>query len=64
MSESFGPHAVRLFAIAARILGWRADDFWSATPAELTCALAPIGNSPGNPLARADLEKMMEIDNG
>lgn len=64
MSDRFGPHAVRLFTLAARLLGWRPDDFWSATPAELAGALAPIAEATGNPLARADLETMMGRENG
>jgi hypothetical protein len=64
MSGMFGPHAVRLFTVAARMLGWRPHEFWSATPAELAGALAPLADTPGNPLARADLEKMMERDDG
>ena len=37
MSEArFGDLALRLSALAARLLGWRPDHFWSATPAELT----------------------------
>jgi hypothetical protein len=64
MSEAFGTHAVRLSAIAMRLLGWRPDDFWAATPAELTTALAPITSESGDPLARTDLKKMMELDNG
>ena len=47
--------------LAARMLGWRPNDFWAATPAELAGALAPVANAPGQPLARADLEKMMGI---
>lgn len=64
MTEGFGPHAMRLFALAARALGWRPGEFWSATPAELAGALAPLGEAPGAPLARTDLVKMMERDNG
>lgn len=64
MSDCFGSHAARLFTLAARKLGWRPDDFWSATPAELAGALAPVADVPGIPLARADLETMMERDDG
>jgi hypothetical protein len=64
MTEGLGPHAMRLFALAARTLGWRPGEFWSATPAELAGALAPPGEAPGAPLARTDLEKMMERENG
>lgn len=49
----FANVALMLAGIAGRQLGWRADDFWRATPAELTMmlglgqVLAP-GSSDGN----------------
>ena len=62
MSDRFGPAAVRLYAVSARLLDWKPDDFWSATPVELTAALA----LPGAPasLDRTCLNRMMELDNG
>ena len=39
MTASFGAAAAELAGIAACLLGWRPDDFWSATPAELATAL-------------------------
>jgi hypothetical protein len=41
MAESFGPGARRLAGMAGRWLGWRPDEFWRATPAELAAILAP-----------------------
>lgn len=64
MSDRFGPQAVRLFACAAQLLGWRPDDFWNATPAELATALTPVDAAQALPLGRVDLEKLMECDNG
>ena len=62
MSERFGPGALGLYGLAARLLGWRPPEFWAATPAELAAALSP----PGEPasLDRADLTRMMEQQNG
>lgn len=63
MTERFGPGANRLAGLAARALGWRPDEFWRATPAELAAILAPP--SPGGePLSRNELNRMMERDNG
>ena len=36
---SFGERAVGLAGLAARALGWRPDEFWRATPAEMAAAL-------------------------
>lgn len=63
MTGHFGPGAARLGGLAARLLGWRPDHFWAATPAELAAILTPF-TSAGESLARPDLERMMEQDNG
>jgi uncharacterized phage protein (TIGR02216 family) len=41
----FGDAAARLCAAASFLLGWRPDEFWSATPAELALALRPPAGS-------------------
>ncbi|MEN9683764.1 MAG: hypothetical protein RLZZ427_1515 [Pseudomonadota bacterium] len=59
----FGSGANRLAGLAARLLGWRPTEFWYATPAELAAVLAPeVDAAP--PLDRAELNRMMEHDNG
>lgn len=35
----FGQRASSLAGLATRLLGWRPDEFWRATPAELASAL-------------------------
>jgi uncharacterized phage protein (TIGR02216 family) len=37
---NFGDRAARLSGAASLLLGWRPDDFWNATPAELSLALS------------------------
>ena len=61
MSETFGPGAARLGGLAARLLGWRPQEFWHATPAELAATLAPY-TSASQTLARDDLNRLMERD--
>lgn len=39
----FASGAARLAGIATLLLGWRPDDFWRATPAELATILAAFG---------------------
>lgn len=55
---TFGHSAARLARLAARLLGWRPDEFWAATPAELATILTEP-DSPA-PLGRGDLTRMME----
>lgn len=40
MSQKFEVAAAKAWQAAALALGWRPNDFWSATPAELAGALA------------------------
>lgn len=39
---TFGESAAELSSAAAALLGWRPDEFWRATPAELALALEPV----------------------
>ena len=57
MTEEFGQGASRLFGAAAQLLGWRPNDFWTATPAELAAALLPSDAAEG-PDAQAVAELM------
>ena len=40
-NERFAQAAARLAHLSTALLGWRPHEFWSATPAELTLAIAP-----------------------
>ena len=57
---TFAAGALRLAGLTARTLGWRPDDFWNATPAELAAILAPEANGDVTPLGREELERLME----
>jgi hypothetical protein len=59
-ADGFGAGARRLSYVAARVLGWRPDEFWNATPAELAAALAPDTQPATRPLSRAEMQRMME----
>lgn len=64
MSEGrFGAVAGRMAGHAALLLGWRPDEFWNATPAELAAILALL--APGetqSALSRAELDAMLSRD--
>ncbi|MBB4633662.1 phage tail assembly chaperone [Sphingosinicella soli] len=57
---TFAESARRAAGLAAR-LGWRADDFWAATPADLLNALGPAAEDA---LGGAELRQLMERDDG
>ncbi|MET0251751.1 MAG: phage tail assembly chaperone [Novosphingobium sp.] len=60
----FADGARRLSGQAALLLGWRPDDFWAATPAELAAIFAARDEAGGSAagLSRTDLDRMMEHD--
>ena len=39
LERKFGERAAVLSGVAARVLGWRPEEYWRATPAELAAAL-------------------------
>jgi uncharacterized phage protein (TIGR02216 family) len=45
--SQFGEAAARLSGAAAMLLGWRPDEFWKETPAELALALQPPASAEG-----------------
>ena len=63
MTATFADATRRWCALAARLLGWRPGEFWSATPEELLMALAdPAGSDPASPPSREAIARMMERD--
>lgn len=63
MNDTFGDAARRLNGIAAQFLGWRPNEFWGATPSELTIALRDPGKGESalGP-SRHEITQMMERD--
>jgi len=57
---TFCETARRLSGLVPRLLGWRPDDFWSATPAELAAIFDAGEASFTDPLSRAELTSLME----
>ena len=56
LAHPFTDHAARLAGLAALLLGWRPDEFWRATPAELAGVLAVMA---GEDDEAAPLDAMM-----
>ena len=55
---SFGAVAIDLLGVMARVFGWRPDEFWTATPADLAAVLGRQEGAGG--VDRAALTAMME----
>lgn len=54
----FGETAGRLVGQAGALLGWRPDEFWRATPAELAAVLAALSLDEGRPASSGDLARL------
>lgn len=58
----FSDGAARLAGVVPRVLGWRPDAFWRATPAELAAIFAVGEDAGAEPLTRDELARLMERD--
>jgi hypothetical protein len=58
--QDFSQGAARLAGSIPRLLGWRPGDFWDATPAELAAIVSAGATDEGEPLSRAELDRMLE----
>jgi uncharacterized phage protein (TIGR02216 family) len=58
--DRFSDSAARLAGLAGALLGWRPEEFWRATPAELGAVLEAIAGPGVEPASRGDLERLME----
>lgn len=56
----FSEAAARLAGMAGALLGWRPDEFWRATPAELAGVLAALTGGGAVPVTRDELAKLKE----
>lgn len=56
---TFSEAAGRLAGLAGALLGWRPDEFWRATPAELGAVLGAMAGDTEAGASRPDLERLM-----
>ena len=54
----FGERACCLFGLAAQVLGWRPDEFWAATPAELVRAMRD-GDEQVEPVSADEITELL-----
>lgn len=52
---------MRLAGLAGALLGWRPDEFWNSTPAELAAVLNALGGEDAEPASGPDLRRLMEM---
>ncbi|MFY9351018.1 MAG: phage tail assembly chaperone [Sphingobium sp.] len=61
----FADAAVRLAGVAGWLLGWRPEEFWRATPAELAAVLGAAGGEgeaeAGAGVDGAELRRLMGV---
>jgi hypothetical protein len=57
----FAESAARLAGIAGALLGWRPNDFWTATPAEMAAVLEALAPQGPECASGADLARLMEM---
>ncbi|MGE0775715.1 MAG: phage tail assembly chaperone [Sphingomonadaceae bacterium] len=62
-AEHFGRSARRLAGVAGAVLGWRPEEFWSATPDELMTIFQIFAaqHEPDALAGKADLARLMEM---
>lgn len=58
---TFGETALRLSAICALQWGWRPNEFWNATPAELLCILRLTEGEDTAPPNPNEILKLMSL---
>jgi hypothetical protein len=62
--EDFADAAARLAGIAGVLFGWRPEEFWRATPAELATLVATLSGGPSanaTPPAPTTLARLQEM---
>ena len=57
----FSAGAARLAGLAGALLGWRPDEFWNATPAELAAVIAVLAGDNAAAADSADLARLQEM---
>lgn len=57
----FSDGAGRLAGLAGALIGWRPDEFWCATPAELATILGALIGEGGEAASCDDLARLMEM---
>ena len=57
----FAAEATLLCGQCALLLGWRPNEFWASTPADLACVLSALNSHSDDPVDSACVAQMMEL---
>lgn len=57
----FSDAAGGLAGMACALLGWRPEEFWRATPAELAAVLTALAGGGSAPVTRDELARLKEM---
>lgn len=57
----FSDAASRLAGTTGALLGWRPEEFWKATPAEVGAVLLALVGEEQGPASTVDLARLMEM---
>ena len=60
MTVTFIQQATRLAGLTGALLGWRPNEFWNATPAELATILTVLAPDIANPADRDLITTLQE----
>ena len=61
MEARFADDAARLAGLAGALLGWRPDEFWTATPAELASVFGAMVRPGETGVSEADLHRLQQL---
>jgi hypothetical protein len=60
-ADLWADHAARLAGLVGVLLGWRPQEFWHATPAELAAVLGVLAGADGDSGDAALLARLKEM---
>jgi uncharacterized phage protein (TIGR02216 family) len=60
-AATFADSAIHLAGLAGALLGWRPDELWRATPAELAAVFGAMAGGGADSASAGDLKRLMEM---
>ncbi|MEA1014812.1 phage tail assembly chaperone [Sphingomonas sp. LY54] len=60
-AATFANSAARWAGLAGLLLGWRPEEFWRSTPAELAAIVSAMRGQEPPTASRAEMERLQEM---